>query len=410
MSLNNFKLEKYFRKNSDYIKELIPYSQKNKYKTAIVIPVYNEVDYLFKTLESILRNKSNFLDETIIILVVNNSEDISRDTQAYINNQETIKRLEKLNCPEYIHLHWIDCSSRGYGLSGKGGVGVARKIGMDSCLKYLDLEAKPIICSLDADTLTAENYLEGIINFFNNNKDFICGIVSFKHLNDASEAEYKAICEYEYYLSYYVDMLKYAGSPYAYHAIGSTMVFRADAYIKSGGMKQNTAGEDFYFLQDIRKIGKIGEITQTSVYQSSRCSDRVPFGTGPTIADNLSGTRIMLYNPGIFKLLKKLLFTVNKWILAEEYNCSDYLYDRLDCEACNFLDSYGFKNIWKKIVKNNIKINSIISEVEARNKLLWCFNIWFDAFRTLKFVHYMERTYPERFPRLTINEFKKNDY
>jgi hypothetical protein len=250
--------------------------------------------------------------------------------------------------------------------------------------------------------------LESIVEFFMLNKDKVCGTVPFEHLRDGTYEENLVIGDYEYYLNYYVDMLKYAGSPYAYHAIGSAMVFRGSAYIKAGGMKVNCAGEDFYFLQDIRKIGLIGEIKNTKVFQSSRPSDRVPFGTGPTIIKHSENNSIKLYNPKIFQILKQFLQVIDKWILKEDFNNIQYLKELICDKATVFLEEYGFEDVWPKIIKNNIRINSEISENDCRNKLLWCFNIWFDAFKTLKFVHYMERTFPEKYSKITIEEFKKS--
>ena len=61
------------------------------------------------------------------------------------------------------------------------------------------------------------------------------------------------------------------------------MVVRAWAYIEQGGMNRRKAGEDFYFLQKISWLGKVTELSNTTVYPSPRISDRVPFGTGKAI-------------------------------------------------------------------------------------------------------------------------------
>ncbi|MEM4247718.1 MAG: hypothetical protein QXH80_00460, partial [Candidatus Nanoarchaeia archaeon] len=114
--------------------------------------------------------------------------------------------------------------------------------------------------------------------------------------------------------------LTFAGSPYAYHTLGSAMAFRASAYISAGGMPRKNGGEDFYMLQALRKIGRIGLISNTTVYPSSRISDRVPFGTGPRLKQYLDGTKNnYVYNPQIFKDLSVLYSLLAKdWtILAD---------------------------------------------------------------------------------------------
>jgi hypothetical protein len=80
------------------------------------------------------------------------------NSDIFNNNQKLLNRVKGIN--NYNHnLCWIDCSSKGFGLKAKGGVGVARKIGMDSSLPYLNWNNDPIILSLDADTIVDANYL-----------------------------------------------------------------------------------------------------------------------------------------------------------------------------------------------------------------------------------------------------------
>jgi glycosyltransferase involved in cell wall biosynthesis len=406
MVLKNIKKNKYLSRNQKFIRKISGFKSDILYECAIVIPAYDELEYLDKTLKSLFENDLDLIKTTLILIVVNNPDSIDHNSEIFYNNQKLLSQLEEIN-KSNINLCWIDSSSKGAGLKGKGGVGLARKIGMDSVLQYLNWEGDPLIFSLDADTIVSQNYLISITDYFAQNKEIVCVTVPFKHLRDGTAEENTTIDDYEYYLNNYVDMLKYAGSPYAYHAIGSAMIFRGSAYIKTGGMKVNCAGEDFYFLQDIRKIGLIGEVKSTKVFQSSRPSDRVPFGTGPTIIKNSENNNIKLYNPKIFYILKDFLQIVNKWILENEPEDIQYLKERVCNETAAFLNEYGFENVWPKIIKNNIRINSMISENECRNKLLWCFNIWFDAFKTLKFVHYMEKNYPEKYSKITIEENKQ---
>ena len=70
-------------------------------------------------------------------------------------------------------------------------------------------------------------------------------------------------------------------------------------------MKAKNGGEDFYFLQDALKIGKIIALNST-VYPSSRASERVPFGTGPKIKQIIKEKTFKGYNPLIFTELKTL--------------------------------------------------------------------------------------------------------
>ena len=72
-------------------------------------------------------------------------------------------------------------------------------------------------------------------------------------------------------------------------ALGPTLVSSNYAYCAVNGMNLKVAGEDFYFLQSLIKL-KIAEgknfetrMLSTSVFPSSRISNRVLFGTGSRI-------------------------------------------------------------------------------------------------------------------------------
>jgi hypothetical protein len=207
--------------------------------------------------------------------------------------------------------------------------------------------------------------------------------ISFEHQPGRTAEEDAAVISYELFMRYYVEGLRISQSPYAYHVLGSAMVFRAEDYVRAGGMRKRNGGEDFYFLQALRKIGSVGQIIDTVVHPSSRASDRVPFGTGPRITQILEANgRLMFYNPQIFFILKKLFSMVN---------CTDSpetLFDigKLAPVLNEFLIENKFFHEWEKIMRNT---------PDKIEKARWAFYTWFDAFRTLKFVHFCEDRYPE---------------
>ncbi len=376
-----------------------------KYRMAVVIPVYGEYEYIGKVLNSLSVNNYS----SLVVLVINNPAE-GANGRYVKQNQRLLRELENGSFQEKFHLNklntaWLDASGKGLELPGKGGVGMARKLGMDSTLNYLDWDNDPIIISLDADTLVEENYLKSIESFFNEHTDISAASISFKHLSGNSPEEERAIREYEYYIKYYVNNLKRAGSPYAYHTIGSAMVCRADAYIRAGGMKLHRGGEDFYFMQGLRKLAPIMEITDTIVYPSARPSDRVPFGTGPKVQECLNGTQLKLYNPKIFDILKVSLQYAESWIYSGNVAQPEMFIGLLSEEAADYFISLGFKIIWANILKNNVKKEDQLSEND-RKKLLWAFHVWFDAFKTLKFVHFLEKEYPGIYSKIDIAYFK----
>jgi len=88
---------------------------------------------------------------------------------------------------------------------------------------------------------------------------------------------------------YFLNLLR-IGSPYAFLALGSTIALPVWAYRKAGGISPFRAGEDFYFLQKLAKVGKVLNTCDSVVYPAARLSDRVDFGTGPAILKGLSGS------------------------------------------------------------------------------------------------------------------------
>ena len=134
--------------------------------------------------------------------------------------------------------------------------------------------------------------------------------MAYEHQIPVDYIQQAAICCYEIFLRYWILGLKYAKSSWAFHSIGSTIVVSTEAYLEVRGMNKREAGEDFYFLNKLAKIGKIDYIKDTCVYPSARSSTRVPFGTGKTIQRFMAGVsqeEYCLYDPQIFSVLAEWL-------------------------------------------------------------------------------------------------------
>jgi len=102
--------------------------------------------------------------------------------------------------------------------------------------------------------------------------------------------------------------LDFAGFPDSIYTIGSAFAVRAEAYVKQGGMNRRQAGEDFYFLNKLTKLGTVAEINDAFVFPSARVSDRVPFGTGAAMTKwmNEDEDLTKTYNFAAFQDLKRL--------------------------------------------------------------------------------------------------------
>lgn len=368
-------------------------SRTKKYNNIVVVPAIEEYENLLRLFESISKIGEEYVDETLFLFVINNSE--SADEKIKSNNEKTIQffrelkeknnsvtELKEIIFDRNINIGFVDASSPGNELSEKdAGVGLARKIGMDIALNLFAYEnnRKKILICLDADCVIEKNYLKAIVEEVNE-KNIEAGYVQYEHKLPEDEIEKHAIVCYEIFLRYYTLGLKYACSPFSFAAIGSTMFCDAESYCRIGGMNKKKAAEDFYFLEKLAKITKIRKIDSSRVYPSSRKSWRVPFGTGQRINRFLAQTHeeYLLYDPRIFIVLKNWLdvFYSGKVLSGNEYLKEA---EMINPFLSSFLKMPSFAESWDKIIKN-----SKTSEQIQKQKTMWM-----DGFRTLKLVHYL---------------------
>jgi hypothetical protein len=206
------------------------------------------------------------------------------------------------------------------------GAGLARKSGMDEAIRRFNSLNKPdgIIVSLDADTLVEVNYFVEIEKHFKENQKNVGATLSFQHQTEGlGQKHLEGIQQYEKYLKYYKEAVAFTGYPFSMFTVGSAFAVTAEAYVRRGGMNRRKAGEDFYFLQNLAQIGTIGEITTTTVYPSSRLSDRVPFGTGPILQKWMNGREDLFKTYNFHAFVDLRLFFQRKEnffkITGEEY-------------------------------------------------------------------------------------------
>ena len=133
--------------------------------------------------------------------------------------------------------------------------------------------------------------------------------------------EDRAILRYEIYMRCYLQNLIRIGSPYAFTALGSAMAVRVDAYRKMGGMAPKKSGEDFYFLQQLCKIGHVATENSVTVYPSNRLSDRVFFGTGPALIKGVGGdwSSYPIYPPKLWDEIANIYQNFEAYFSPEDY-------------------------------------------------------------------------------------------
>jgi cellulose synthase/poly-beta-1,6-N-acetylglucosamine synthase-like glycosyltransferase len=352
----------------------------------IVLPCFNEPD-LIGSLESLYACERPG-PAVEVIVVVNGGTDCSPTIRQ--RNEQTLRQgsdwARAHNEPQltYHFIHAPDLPAR------SAGVGLARKIGMDeAAARFASLGRlrEGVIACFDADCRCDPNYLKAVVGHFDRcPRTPGCGIY-FEHPleGELSPSVYEAILLYELHLRYYVQALRYAGFPYAFHTVGSSMAVRAGVYLEQGGMNKRQAGEDFYFLQKVIPLGGYTDLTTTRVIPSPRPSDRVPFGTGRAVQEYLK-TGQHQTDPLEAMLDLKTLFASVPVLQGGKFPGSE-LERALSPELGSFLQQESFASALEEIQQNT----STSQSFERR------FFRWFNGFRVMKCVHWLrDRAYGPR--------------
>ena len=338
----------------------------------VVIPCFNEPN-LTGSLESLRKSERPGTPHEVIVVVnsaadaegriIEQNERALREARSWVAQQPDPKLTVRL----------IDAR----GLPPRhAGVGLARKIGMDEALRRFDhagtVDDGVILC-FDADCTCASNYLRAVDEHFGAHPMSPACSIYFEHPLEGELAPeiYEAIVAYELHLRYYVQALRFAGFPHAYHTIGSSMAVRARAYMEQGGMNRRRAGEDFYFLHKMMPLGGFTELNSTAVYPSPRPSDRVPFGTGRGVSDWLQQPGKRTYPLQAFDDLRVFLQPVRSLMTQPDLRAAP-------ASIRTFLAEQDFE--------------SALAEIRGHTSTAAAFSKrffrWFDGFRAMKFVHH----------------------
>lgn len=367
-------IEKYLAKRGMFRDILSSPAPLPSIASVVVIPAMSESAFLPATLVSLAVCPAAELKKTLVMVVVNRSA--ASPPEVAIDNQATLDWLAGNGVSSLPNLRWIDATSPGHELPENGGVGLARRIGCDSALNLLresqSADMDPLILAhLDADTLVAKDYLTQLHRLPGGRLAFT---FTCEHLPAESAAAQAAIEAYELYLKYMVTGLRRGGSPYAFQTVGSAMASTAEAYCLAGGMPvKRQAGEDFYFLQECAKVGEVIDAPKVRVFPSPRISHRVPFGTGPRMAEALEGdVAETAPDPRAFQELETFLCLIDTACVNRPETLSDCLPDWVgDVDALNKLDA-----VWGKLSR----------QCKTADHLRREFNRWFDGLSTIRFV------------------------
>ena len=315
----------------------------------------------------------------------------------------------------------VDRFSEGRKFPAKGGVGHARKIGADlaAYLIHQRRVRSPWIHCSDADVRLPQRYFSCSAELGDSSaRDTAVLLYPFRHslaadnfvvterggesLDEQRQKIMQATQLYEFSLRYYVAGLKYANSPYAFHTIGSTMAVNAAHYAKVRGFPRRNAGEDFYLLNKLSKVGAVRQLNAETdcepIEIAARLSDRVPFGTGAATGKIMQlddpVREFLLYHPGVFELLRVWLGSLATFWQKRSSDLPAILSQGPGADQQGGLSDYSQRDL-------QVLIDGL-EEAGARDALQHAlrqssdskqFNrqmhTWFDAFRSLKLIHYL---------------------
>jgi glycosyltransferase involved in cell wall biosynthesis len=245
----------------------------------------DELEYMPALVDSI--RKQSFPNFKVIVCVNQPDEwwENADQLQVCENNQKLMAFLQSIND---LDIKIIDKSSKGNGWVGKkNGVGWARKTIMNQIIK--EAGDADIIISMDADTTFKPGYFQSVAERFQENPKAVALAVPYYHRLTGDNTKDRAILRYEIYMRYYALNMWRIGSPYSFTAIGSAIALPAKSYKTIGGITPHKSGEDFYFLQKLRKYGEIMFWNEEKVFPAARYSSRVGFGTGPAMKKGADG-------------------------------------------------------------------------------------------------------------------------
>jgi hypothetical protein len=195
------------------------------------------------------------------------------------------------------------------------------------------------------------------------------------------------------------------------------MAVSADHYAKVRGFPKREAGEDFYLLNKLAKVGSVMELCQDQDCQpieiEARCSDRVPFGTGAAVTRISEMTDpcqdYRFYHPAVFELLKLWLQSLPAiWQLQSVELTSGIFPDNsIDHQPRDHNVINHRQVLLDGLRKTNTgqALEHAFRQSKSLDQFTRQMNTWFDAFRTLKLIHYLR---DHRLPSISYSTLESN--
>jgi GT2 family glycosyltransferase len=327
-------------------------------EVCVIIPAYDERDYILLVLASLIRQNNVVPNQFEVLIVVNNpplpQKSINQNYESYQkkkkryqqvvkNNQETLKLIQYINGgiekPDFrlstkekdiickikdwgLKVFAIDKSSQGKTLSeSQANVGGARNRGVAEAVErfYKQRGKNGILAHTDADTLLEENYIRNLIKAFESNHQLV-GLVGIDEDILLNPRDSEMMKEY-----LKVDMVGKYGmllhtlfmmdkTEAAVYFIGSAMATRAFETAIIGGIPVLSGGEDYALGKKMESVGLTIMDSNVVTFPIIRLSPRTTTGKGQLMLEYGNKENAMTavrcveaayYLGGIYKKLKE---------------------------------------------------------------------------------------------------------
>lgn len=361
-----------------------------QWQHVLVLPAYRESPALLQALTHLPAGRGRIL----VILVLNRPDSDDnvhanaglRDAFAASSLPRTARAAVLVLCLNaHTDLYVYDMERLHGPTPAACGVGLARKSGCDLALQWMVAGGigGQWLCSTDADATLPPDYFEQLER---SAPDAVAAVFPFRHVPGGDPDCDAATALYELRLRHYVLGVEYAGSPYAYHTLGSCLAVRATAYAHVRGFPRRAGAEDFYLLNKLAKLGPIARLDGQCIRLQSRHSDRVPFGTGPAVAAITAAEHpleaALFYHPHCFVALAAVLASLPALARAPEQDIAPLL-------MSNGLDPSAAGQAQRALA--TLGVDNVLSHCRKQSatgaQFQRQFHQWFDALRTLKFIH-----------------------
>lgn len=338
-----------------------------RYEHVLTVPCYDEppegVGDLLGRLDA----------SALVILVINAPSDA--DTEARHRTEASWRALGGVDDEPFHFSRWrqqldllaVNRAAPDRLIPRRQGVGLARKIAADMACALIAAEriTSPWIHMTDADAELPADY------FAHMPARPGCALHPYRHEAPPELAD--AMRLYELHLRYYVNRLRWAGSPYAFHTIGSTVSIHADTYVKVRGVPKRNAGEDFHLLNKAAKVAPIHRLSHPEICLRARLSTRVPFGTGPALSRMTGDDRPLSYAPESFSRLAEVVAHIDRAA-------------PLSNESAALLEELGYRSFRTQAQRQHRRPETLRKATHE----------WFDGLRTLRFIHLARRFHPDQ--------------